>query len=212
MALISEKNNFIFFHLYKCGGMSLRKFVEHNVKGCIELQGGHSCPKDMMIEYQDKLNEDKFKEFFKFTFIRNPFDFMVSTYFYGKIYTNHFMHDDIINHNMDMQKFIPYYFEVRQQHQDEKIRPLGSNKVVTFKDWLLDDSGNEIVDFVGKIENYDLDMKIISEKIGIESYRVPVVNVNPNRSKNYREYYNETSRKMIEKHFDWELDKYKYTF
>ena len=25
-------------------------------------------------------------------------------------------------------------------------------------------------------------------------------------------YYNETSRKMIEKHFEWELDKYKYTF
>jgi hypothetical protein len=212
MALISEKNKFIFFHLYKCGGMSLRKFLQDNVKGCIELQGGHSCPKDMMIHYQGKSKEDKFKELFKFTFIRNPYDFMVSTFFYGKTYTNHFMHDDIVSQNMDMEKFIPYYFDVREQHKDPKVRPFGSNKVVTFKDWLLDDEGNQIVDFVGKIENYDLDMKIISENIGIEEYQVPVVNVNPNRSKNYREYYNDASKKMIEKHFEWELDKYKYTF
>ena len=165
-----------------------------------------------MLHYHNKSKDIKFNELFKFTFIRNPFDFMVSTYFYGKSYNNHFMHNDIIHNNMDMEKFIPYYFKVREQHKDINIRPLGSNKVVTFKDWLLDNEGNQIVDYVGKIESYDDDMKIISEKIGIKEHQVPVINVNPNRNKNYREYYNDASKKMIENHFEWELDTYKYTF
>ena len=54
MALISEKYNFIFFHLYKCGGNSLRKLLQDYAKGSVELQGGHSCPKDMMLHYHNK--------------------------------------------------------------------------------------------------------------------------------------------------------------
>lgn len=211
MALVKQ-NNFIFFHLYKCGGMSLRKFLQDNVQDMSEIQGGHSCPLDMKIHYEKNNKAKQFQDIFKFTFIRNPFDFMVSTYFYGKSYTNHFMHDDIINNNMDMEKFIPYYFKVREQHKNPKVRPFGSNKVVTFKDWLLDNDGNTIVDFIGKIEQYNDDMLIISDKIGLDKNEVPLVNVNPNRSKNYREYYNSNSKRMIEKNFEWELDTFKYTF
>lgn len=210
MALYSENKNFIFFHLYKCGGMSLRHELNKPEYQSREVQDGHSLPIDMYSYFKELNKLDDYEKIFKFTFIRNPFDFMVSTYFYGKSYKNHFMHNDIINRNMDIEMFIPYYFEHREK--DMKSKPRGSNKVVTFKDWLLDSEGNLLVDFIGKMENYDNDYKFICEKLGLPFNSVPLVNVNPNKEKDYRKYYNNKSIKMIENHFEWELNKFNYKF
>ena len=210
MALYSENKNFIFFHLYKCGGNSLRNELNKPEYQSREVQDGHSLPIDMYLYFKELNKLDDYEKIFKFTFIRNPFDFMVSTYFYGKSYTNHFMHNDIINRNMDIEMFIPYYFEDREK--DMKSKPIGSNKVVTFKDWLLDSEGNLLVDFIGKMENYDNDYKLICKKLDLPFNSVPLVNVNPNKEKDYRKYYNNKSIKMIENHFEWELNKFNYKF
>ncbi len=211
MALVSEKRNFMFFHLYKCGGMSLRHFIKNLNIDTKEIQGGHSCPKDMLELYSSENKKDDFIKSFKFTFIRNPFDFMVSTFFYAKSYTNHFMHNDVVGRNMTMLEFIPYYFSVREQHKDNQIRPLGSNKVVTFKDWLLVNDVC-IVDFIGKTENYNKDMKIVCDTIGLSLKDFPKTNVNPNRLTDYQKYYTPESRKLIEQYFEWELNEFNYNF
>lgn len=212
MALVSDKPKFIFFHLYKCAGMSLRKSINENVANCYELQGGHGLPSDLKTHFEKNESLEKFNEYFKFTFIRNPFDFIVDTYFYARNFTNHFMHDTIMQKNMDIEAFIPYYMNERILHQDESVRPFGSNKVVTIKDWLHDSEGNEIMDFIGKVETLDADMATIYEKLGLPKLDVPKVNMNPNRSSNYREYYSPKAKEMIEKHFSWELEKFGYEF
>ena len=33
-----------------------------------------------------------------------------------------------------------------------------------------------------------------------------------NKQKDYRQYYNPESRKLVEKHFAWELENFKYKF
>lgn len=81
MALINDREKYIFFHLYKCGGNSMRELLCGN-----EVQSGHSLPIDF-----EKLDKQKFDSYFKFTIIRNPYDFVLSTYFYGKTFTNHFV-------------------------------------------------------------------------------------------------------------------------
>lgn len=212
MSLISYHKKFIFFHLYKCGGNSLRKLLNQSDSHATEWGGVHGLPEDVRNHY---LKEDKlevFNNFYKFTFIRNPYDFMVSTYFYGKSYPNHFMHNDIINNNMTMEEFVPYYMNIRLQHQNPSIRPIGSNKVVTFHDWLVDKEGNDIMDYVGKLETMDDDIKLIFLKLNIPISKAPTVNVNPNRDKNYRKYYTDKSRAMVEGAFHWSLNKFNYTF
>lgn len=173
-----------------------------------ELLAGHSLPMDI----KQTLGEVNFKSFFKFTIIRNPFDFMVSVFFYGKAYKNHFMHNAIVSNNMTMNEFIPYYMEVRAAHKKLEIALFGSNRVVTFKDWLLDDEGNEVMDYVCKLENIKSDLAVIFKRLDMPERLLPVVNTNPHRVKNYRRYYNMQSIQMIEKYFAWELEKYKYKF
>ncbi len=212
MSLISYRKKFIFFHLYKCGGNSLRQVLNKVDTHSIEWGGVHGLPDDVRTHYlrEDKLNV--FDDFYIFTFIRNPYDFMVSTYFYGKSNPNHFMHNDILNNNMTMTEFIPYYMKIRENHLSSSIRPFGSNKVVTIKDWLHDNNGNEIMDYVGKLETMQSDVKKIFKTLNLPLSQVPVVNVNGNRDKNYRKYYNGTSKNMIDQYFAWELEKFKYLF
>lgn len=212
MSLISYRKKFIFFHLYKCGGNSLRQVLNKVDVHSIEWGGVHGLPDDVRTHYvrEDKLNV--FEDFYKFTFIRNPYDFMVSTYFYGKSNRNHFMHNDIINNNMTMLEFIPYYMKIRESHLSSAIRPFGSNKVVTIKDWLHDNNGNEIMDYVGKLESMQSDVKKIFKTLNLPISQIPVVNVNADRDKNYRKYYNDTSKNMIDQYFSWELEKFKYLF
>lgn len=212
MSLISNKTNFIFFHLYKCGGNSFRKVITDLKIPTNEWGGVHGLPLDVKKHYELNVGMDKFENLFKFTFIRNPFDFLVSTYFYGKSYPNHFMHRPIVENNMTMEEFVLYYSNVRLEHQNPSKRPFGSNKVVTFKDWLLDENGNEIMDYVGKLETMDKDIKVIFEKLNLPISKAPIINVNPNRDKDYRKYYNDKSRALVESAFDWSLRKYDYTF
>lgn len=209
MALINDNSKFIFFHLYKCGGMSMRKFIQENSEETYEIQGGHSLPIDMKRQFEYEGNQKKYDDYFKFTFIRNPFDFMISVLFYAKTYSDHYMHYDAVN--MDVERFIPYYMNFRDVNLQQEREMFGSNRVVTFKDWLIKD-GQLLVDFVGKLENINEDLKVVSEKIGIDSSEIPFINENNNRSKDYRQYYNSNSKKMIEKYFGWELDYFKYTF
>jgi len=211
MALINDKHKFIFFHLYKCGGMSLRRNLNETIKGSHDLQGGHGMARDLLLHFQLNETPHKWEDYFKFVIVRNPFDFMVSTFFYAKTYTVHFMHEEVTKRNMTMEEFIPYYMNVRLQHKDPKIRPIGSNKVVTMLEFFTDDKGRKLVDFIGRLENINQDLKIIYKKIGIP-YKADMLktNVNGNRVPDYRKYYTATSRAMIEKFFAKDLAYLKY--
>ncbi len=214
MALVNHKKKFIFFHLYKCGGKSLRKVLNEEINGSEELQGVHSLPRDMRFHFEKNLSLKKYDSYYKFTIIRNPFDFLVSTYFYAKKHKNHFMHIEIERRNMTMEEFIPYYMNLRIQHFKVAPigRPFGSNKVVTLMDWITDTNGDEIVDFIGKLEDIDKDQKIIFEKLGLPSQVIPVLDKSQIRENDYRQYYTDKSREMVEKYFAKDLKRFNYEF
>ena len=51
MAVVSDKHKFIFFHLYKCGGTSVRELLK-NIDGTQDLIGGHTLPRDVKYHYE----------------------------------------------------------------------------------------------------------------------------------------------------------------
>jgi len=213
MAIVNDDKKFIFFHLYKCGGMSLRKLLQENITGSIEVLGGHCLPVEMKYYYdfRGKEYEDKFNEMFKFTVVRNPFDFLLSTYHYALAYQNHFMHKAV--KKMKYKYFPAYYLKIAEQHKDITIKKFGTNKVVSsLYDWIIDKDGNNIMNFIGKLENIDTDINIILEKIGEPLIEMPKVNININNNKHYQEVYDKKTRAFVEKHFakDFEFFEYKW--
>ena len=67
--MIDHKHKFIFIHINKCGGTSIDEHFTENFK-------------DTQKHLSTKLNPNEFDNYFKFTFVRNPWDRVVSFYHY----------------------------------------------------------------------------------------------------------------------------------
>ncbi len=211
MALVNNQHKFIFFHLFKCGGNSLRKVFTEHAKGGQELLGVHCQPRDLKKHYdcRGQVAVDRFNEYFKFTIIRNPFDFILSTYHYVRKFKSHYMHEACIN--MDFKDFPKYYLKLMEEHI--KTRPHGANRLTYLYDWILDEKGEVFMDYVGKLENINEDAKTILTKIGLPpNVRVPIVNVNKMNDKPYREVYDYKTRAFVEKNFKKDLEYFEYEF
>ena len=67
--MVSNKHKCIFVHIIKTGGTSIDKLFRGRT--------GHKFAKN----YKKDVGNKKWNNYFKFTFVRNPWDKMVSQYF-----------------------------------------------------------------------------------------------------------------------------------
>jgi len=74
--MINHKHKFIFLFLFKTGGTSIGRALQ---RAC----GIQEKYQSFYIHYDD-LTEDMLKEYFVFTFVRNPWDRLVSNYRFQK--------------------------------------------------------------------------------------------------------------------------------
>lgn len=147
---------------------------------------------------------------FKFTVVRNPFDFLLSTYHYAKAYKNHFWHTTV--NKMDFNDFPMFYMKAVKKDNHEKYKYDGRNKVTTPYQFIRDYDGKVIVDFVGKLENINHDINVILGKIGMPAIEMPKENININNNKPYQEVYNQKSRAFVEQNFAKDLEYFGYKF
>ena len=116
--MISHELKFVFIHNPKTGGNSLSLFLKdflandviqrkspmgegQGISIMCEINKGHQI-KHQRIDYYEALYGDRIKDYFKFAIIRNPYDRLLSSYFFRKG-----QHDQIFNR----QEFINYVKE-----------------------------------------------------------------------------------------------------
>tara|TARA_B110000503_G_C7131535_1_gene406983 strand:- start:263 stop:895 length:633 start_codon:yes stop_codon:yes gene_type:complete len=210
MALVNHSKKWIFFHLYKCGGNSLRDTLNNAFKGqTIEMQGVHNLPKDLKLDFDNNLGKGVFESYYKFTIIRNPFDFYLSTYLYCKRFANHFLYNEIHEKNLTLFDFIATYDRVRNEQRNAQE---GTNKVCTLSEYVDDDNGKCLVDYIGRLETINESYSDICKSLGIEKDLVPFKNVNADRSKDYKQYYNEETINRVTQLFHKDLERFNYKF
>ena len=81
-------------------------------------------------------------------------------------------------------------------------------------DWLCDEDGRMIMDYVYKVEEFESAIAEIEERtegrLRLESRQL---NVNPrSASKRYRSMYSEHTRKLIAQRFERDIDHFEYVF
>jgi len=140
-----------------------------------------------------------FHSFFKFSAVRNPWARTVSLYMrregvetQGKI---------------AFEKFCKNHLYA----SDTCLHPtLHHNQL----DWLCDESGQCIMDYVYKLENFDQATKEIAERTnGVLQLSSNKTNHNPlSLAHSYRDLYTDETRKLIAKRFEKDIDYFKYTF
>lgn len=204
--LISYKYNFIFIHVYKVAGTSieraLRKYTSRPYESATTkvLQTLNFLPRSSDFEVhitandlQKQLGESRFNRFFKFAIVRNPWDWQVSLYNYMLKNEQHWQHS-LIKSMSNFEEYIEW-----RVNKDKHLQ----------KEFVTDENGSLIVDFIGKYETLQSDFKKICDRLGIEE-ELPHLNVSKDRD--YREYYTEKTKNLIFDHFKEDLELFSYSW
>ena len=206
--LLSHSHRFIFIHNYRVAGTSIRKSLDKYVRkpllrrifGAIGVGNKLTHHKWKTFPAHIKANElkrilpaDLYDAFYKFAFVRNPWDWQVSLYHYMLKNKSHRQHRLI----SAMKSFDEYL-----------VWRVDEGKVLQ-KDFVTDSKGTMIVDFVGRYENLSEDFLQVCEVLNINA-SLPHINKSPHR--NYRSYYSAETRSLVEENFRADIELFGYTF
>ena len=199
--IISHKHKFIFFKPWKVGGNS----VEHNlIEHCGDkdlIDTTHRNPKDTL----DIIGKRKFNKYFKFTIARNPWDRMVSYFWWqdgglvGK------------NHRKNINKLVKMQFD-GYQFKEQFARWIGNYSHFN-QPFYFDNTGNPIMDHYMKFENLDDDYKQICKKLKLPYKSLKKIGTFPFKKKNeeYWKYYNYESGAVIAQRHKKTIEMFNYT-
>ena len=150
------------------------------------------------FDAKNKLPEEVYNSLFKFAFVRNPWDWRVSLYFYIRRSPKHKNHKVISS--MSFSDFIKWDVLRKPKRQI---------------DFIADEDGNIIIDYVGRYESLDKDFKFIGNKLSLPDLKpdLPQINVSVNREfKDYKQYYNDETMSLVEEYFREDVERFEYKF
>ena len=194
--MIIDEHKFIFVHLRKTGGTSIQDFFT----GDSDVSKGwvykHFEPKD----YYSR-NPKKWNDYFKFSFVRNPFCFLVSYY--------HFRIMRLKGELGEVELFMKEQYENSCFEEwikegffgDPRIRPQVEQLSINNK---------VAVDFIGRFENLQNDFNIVCDKIGIPRQQLP--HKNKTKRKHYTEYYDEETKQIVAEKYAKDIEMFGYEF
>lgn len=136
------------------------------------------------VELREKIPAEIFNSYFKFGFVRNPWDWQVSLYNYMLKEKRHHQHKLIAS----MKNF------------DEYIEWRINENLRLQKEFFYDKEGNLLMDFIGKYENLVDDFSKVCQKIHIKT-SLPHLKKSTNTD-NYLKYYNEKAINLVYKAFN----------
>tara|TARA_Y100000310_G_C20633704_1_gene790045 strand:+ start:113 stop:814 length:702 start_codon:yes stop_codon:yes gene_type:complete len=232
--MISEKYKFIFIHVYKTGGVSIQSSILNTLKsnvfnnetvsdlselGCkIKTLSGRgredrshitaSTYRHLLLK-ENRL--DVWNNYFKFAFIRNPWDRLVSLYFHNMKNNEVFRkkYDSDVFVQKSFNKFLLKY--TSNKKISNKILIKGFNYgLLTNIDWISNSSREPIIDFVGRFENLQEDFDVICKKTGMPKQKLP--HENKTNHKHYTEYYNEETKGLVAQKYAKDIEYFGYEF
>ncbi len=137
----------------------------------------------------------QFEEYFKFGFVRNPWDRVVSLYERREAEQSRAQKsfEDFVRWIQFSSSTCPHSSPHRYQ-----------------LDWFVDANGNVLADFIGRFEKLEADWQFVAGKLGINA-QLPHERANP-RARHYTEYYNAETQRLIGEKFRVDIEFFGYEF
>lgn len=190
-SMIDYKSRFIFFHIPKTGGTSIGNALFGKAYRHLADFTVSTVPVDLDM-------------FFKFCFVRNPWDRTVSQYLQIKKPVN--LEDPRRKSMYEMANKYSFINWMRLVvDKDPLIITEGS-----FTKKLCDPSGRMRADFIGRFENLETDFYELCLRLNLKKKALLRLNVSKRNPYNY--YYDDFSRGLVEELFENELRLFDYKF
>lgn len=212
--MISHQHRCIFVEVPKTGSTSIRSILGPALRPHLSLweskrlmesywpiRGGR---KNRILEalylflpqeQRRQRGAEHFQSYFKFGFVRNPWDRVVSLYERKEALE--------LRHQMSFEQFVDWI-------QLSSATCVHSSPHRYQLDWFVDANGAILADFIGKFERLEEDWKVVCEKLGLSS-ALPHIRSNP-RDKPYTDYYTDRTRDVIQEKFRIDIEAFDYHF
>ena len=206
--IISTTHRFIFFAVPKTGTHSIRQALRPHLADEDMEQVGLFVQKRFPFpqlsaighghlgvqQVRPVLGDEVFATYFKFAFVRNPYDRFISYCAFMSRQTGQF--------EASPRAFMRHVIRDQPPLQHILFRPQ--------HEMLCDADGSLAMDQVGRVETMQADYDAICARIGIPSERLGQVNASSHRP--YTEYYDEELRTLVAGMYARDLELFDYRF
>ncbi|WP_052055837.1 sulfotransferase family 2 domain-containing protein [Myxosarcina sp. GI1] len=196
-----DRHQCIFVHVPKAAGVSICKALFGN------FAGHHTT----LSKYQLVFSQSEFDRYFKFTFVRNPWDRVFSAYNF--LQKGGLTKEDKRWAAAEIAPFASF---------DDFVR-MGLHKPIIQKwrhfrpqvDFLLIPGSSKLqVDFLGFFENLQEDFQYVVDKLNIHD--IPDLKhenaTNPHQKLDYKDFYTDKTRNIVAEIYKSDLDIFGYSF
>lgn len=221
---IFRDKKIIFFHITKAAGSSIEKALGLDMTCVNETYnkeylvhyfwcGGVKLEEVQHYTYNHYLRKglikaDMAKDYFKFAIVRNPYDRCVSEW---KYQTKMFKEKGWFSYKrtvLPLNSFEEYVKHLFFMYKKGVLNNRAHDRQQYL--YIFDDKGKFLLDFIGRFENLADDWIIIKDKTGLKT-DLPFENMGLERD-DYRKYYNDKTRAMVEKMYAKDLALLGYCF
>ena len=190
-----DQHKALFIHIPKSAGRSI-------VRGLFDVKSVEHAPAD----WYQLLDPEKFDQYFKFTFVRNPWDRAVSAYTYLLQGGSAASDED-----QEWSRFVAS-FESFDDFAKQWITAENVQRYALFTPqcaFLKDKFGRISMDFIGRFENLEQDFATVAQRLGTQT-NLP--HINSSRSRDFRDYYSEASVQAVAKAYAEDIETLEYQF
>ena len=187
-----SEHKYFFVHCQKCAGETIEQALSGKANKGYRGDPYRGSPEKhfSVNDYIEKYGEDEWKDYFTFSFVRNPWDRVISWISYRdkrwKLYGGKIT-PQIIKKEVNRQLFY--------ENTYHKLLSLESERKP---------------DYIGRFESLQEDFDLVCDKIGIT--RQPLPHNNKTIHKHYTEYYNSDTRNLVEKIYIKDIEYFNYEF
>ncbi len=201
--MINHETKCIFIHIPRCAGTYIELLIDKRDWWNVDIAQKHLSAKTSRNLYREYWDE-----YFKFSFIRNPWSLEVSWYFWKKSFLKDIKFKEFII-DEDLNKTI----KLSSGLNDRKFVNIFPNFINCY-DYLQIE--NEIpLDFIGRYENLNDHLNLVSKKLNINlpmQNRLTPRQINRTEHSNYKDYYDDETRQIVAKRYEKDINYFEFKF
>ena len=202
--MINHEHEFIFVRVAKTGSTSILETLPEGTnqrEHCSEVNWEYDCNHIPLWHLKNNLDKDSYDNYFKFAFVRNPFQRAVSTIKYWNNWSTGKQRGVWRRGpTFSLKDFFTDKIPKRYINPDKFFSKYGSQYDFT-----------KGCDFIGRFENIQEDFNTICDKIGIPRQVLPHENKSKHK-KHYTEYYDDETKQIITEKYAKDIEYFGYEF
>ncbi len=204
--IVSHSNKFIFFAVPKTGTHAVREllypYMDEDdweqqalfeqkrlpIPALAQIQHGHLSVR----EIRPHLSDQQWREYFKFGFVRNPFDRFISVCFF------------LNRKNPEFASHSLQWMKAALQRPQFRSRILARPQYVQ----LVDENGDVALDSVGRYENFQQSIDAIFTSLSLPANKLPIKNKSEHES--FDSYYDDELLELVSAFYRKDLEVFNY--